>query len=88
MAIHPGTIVFALIPYLACSTVIPLIIALTPPFEAEYGWVLAAPSIPARLAIPTTDPPGSPFFALSTICLQVSLSVKNTPSRLTDNIFL
>ena len=56
MAIHPGTIVFALIPYLACSTVIPLIIALTPPFEAEYGWVLAAPSIPARLAIPTTDP--------------------------------
>ena len=34
-AIQPGTMVLALIPYLACSTAIPFIIALMPPLEAE-----------------------------------------------------
>ena len=35
VAIQPGKIVFALIPYLACSTAIPLIMEIIPPLEAE-----------------------------------------------------
>ena len=44
--------------------------------------------MPAKLAIPTTEPPISPFLDLSTMCFVVSLKVKKTPSKFTDNTFL